>query len=272
MSRAAPAAGGAGLRFTYQSLSKATNNFEKRLGGGGCGSVFQGVLASGTRVAVKRLELGVAAGAGAAGLSLTDQMRTEVEVLSQVQHVNVVQLMGWSKDGMAPCLVYALMEGGSLQDRLACRGSGALVPLTANERILVLSDVARGLAYLHSEVRVIHRDVKSANVLLDRGCHGRVGDFGIAKSLKDNGGGITFTHLQTEHVMGTQVYMAPEYHRGELSTKVDAFAFGLVIIETLTGLPVCSPAPGHHDLLSIFEEEMSGGASHAPPRACGAHP
>jgi serine/threonine protein kinase len=96
-------------------------------------------------------------------------MRTEVEVLSQVQHVNIVPLLGSSKDGMAPCLVYALMEGGSLQDRLACRGSGA-VPLTANERILVLCDVARGLAYLHSEVRVIHRDVKSANVLLDRGC------------------------------------------------------------------------------------------------------
>jgi interleukin-1 receptor-associated kinase 4 len=70
----------------------------------------------------------VAAGAGAAGLSMTDQMRTEVEVLSQVQHVNIVPLLGWSKDGMAvmaPCLVYALMEGGSLQDRLACRGSGA---------------------------------------------------------------------------------------------------------------------------------------------------
>jgi serine/threonine protein kinase len=176
---------------------------------------------------------------------MTDQMRTEVEVLSQVQHVNIVPLLGWSKDGMAPCLVYALMEGGSLQDRLACRGSGAfVVPLTANERILVLSDVARGLAYLHSEVRVIHRDVKSANVLLDRGCQGRVGDFGIAKSLNDNNAGITSTHMHTEHVMGTQVYMAPEYKNGELSTKVDAFAFGLVVLETLTGYAVCSPAPG----------------------------
>ncbi len=112
MSRVAPAAGGAGPRYTYQSLSIATNNFEKRLVGGGCGSVFQGVLGSGTRVAVKRLEVGVAAGAGAAGLSMTDQMRTEVEVLSQVQHVNIVPLLGSSKDGMAPCLVYALMEGG----------------------------------------------------------------------------------------------------------------------------------------------------------------
>jgi serine/threonine protein kinase len=203
---------------------------------------------------------------------MTDQMRTEVEVLSQVQHVNIVPLLGSSKDGMAPCLVYALMEGGSLQDRLACRGSGALMPLTANERILVLSDVARGLAYLHSEVRVIHRDVKSANVLLDRGCHGRVGDFGIARSLNDNHSGITATHMQTEHVMGTQVYMAPEYHRGgELSTKVDAFAFGLVVIETLTGYAVCSPAPGHGDLLSMFEENLDNPTkllAHLDKRAC----
>ena len=95
-------------------------------------------------------------------------MRTAVELLSKVHHVNIVPLLGWSKDGMSPCLVYAFMEGGSLQDRLACRGS-AVVPLTANERILVLSDVSQGLAYLHSEQRLIHRDVKSANVLLDEG-------------------------------------------------------------------------------------------------------
>ena len=146
---------------------------------------------SATHVAVKRLKLG----AGAAGLSLTDQMRTEVELLSQVQHPNIVPLLGWSKDGMTPCLVYALMEGGSLQDRLAYRGSAA-VQLTANKRIIVLSGVARGLAYLHSEVRVIHRDVKSANVLLDRGCLGRTGDFGIAKSLNSNNAGITATQMQ----------------------------------------------------------------------------
>jgi ubiquitin len=255
MSRAAPAAAGAGPRYTYQSLSLATNNFTKRLGSGGCGSVFQGVLGSGTLVAVKRLELDVAAGAGEAGLSMTDKMRTAVEVLSQVQHVNIVPLLGWSKDGMAPCLVYALMEGGSLQDRLACRGSGS-VPLTANERILVLSDVARGIAYLHSEVRFIHRDVKSANVLLDECCRGRIGDFGIARFLSVDDTGTIVTHMQTEHVMGTQVYMAPEYKNGELSTKVDAFAFGLVVIETLTGYAVCSPAPGHLNLMSMFEQEL----------------
>ena len=124
--------------------------------------------------------------------------------LLHVQHANIVPLLGWSEDGAAPCLVYALMEGGCLQDRLACAHIGA-VPLTCTERMTVLSDVARGLAYLHSEVKVIHRDVKSANVLLDRGCIGRIGDFGIAKCLNDGGGGgMTQTHVHTEHVIGTQ--------------------------------------------------------------------
>ena len=114
-------------------------------------------------------------------------------MLSQVQHVNIVPLLA-SKDGMVPCLIYALMKGGSVQDRLACRGSGTLVPLTANEWILVLSDVARGVAYLHSDVRVLHRDVKSANVLLDEGRRGRMGDFGIAKSLKGKNAGGHLRH------------------------------------------------------------------------------
>jgi serine/threonine protein kinase len=161
---------------------------------------------------------------------MTDQIRTEVEVLSQ-QHVNIMPLLGSSKDGMAPCLVYALMEGGSLQNRLVCRGIGALVPLTVNERILVLSAVARGLAYLHSPVPFIHRDVQSANMLLDRACQGRIGDFGFSEYHNDNYVDITSTHMQTEHVMGTQAYMSPECIRGELSMKMDAFAFGLVVLE-----------------------------------------
>jgi serine/threonine protein kinase len=195
----------------------------------------------------------------------------EATAVPEKKKTDVVQLMGWSKDGIAPCLVYVFMEGGSLQDRLACRGSGALVPLTTNERMLVLSDVARGLAYLHSDVRVIHRDVKSANVLLDNGRHDRVGDFGIARSLNDNHSGITATHMHTENVMGTQVYMTPEYKSGELSTKVDTFAFGLVVLETLTGFAVCSLAPGHRNLLSMFQDELDTAdklREHLDKRAC----
>jgi len=150
-------------RFTYDALSAATDKFSKRLGTGGFGSVFDGTLVSGTRIAVKKL-----VDAGAAETSQREQMATEVEVLTHVQHANIVPLLGWSEEGAAPCLVYALMEGGSLQDRLAC--GDKTVPLASTERITVLSDVARGLAYLHAEVKVIHRDVKSANVLIDRGC------------------------------------------------------------------------------------------------------
>ena len=121
LSAGAAAGGGDGGRganvdflFTYQSLSKSTNKFEKRLDDGGCRSVFQGVLVSVTRVAVKRLELDVAAGAGAVRLCMIDQIRTELEVLSQVHHVNIVPLLGSSKDDMTPCLVYTLIEGGCL--------------------------------------------------------------------------------------------------------------------------------------------------------------
>jgi len=136
-----------------------------------------------------------------------------------VQHHNIVPLLGWSQDAPAPCLVYALMEGGSLQDRLAC-AHGEL-PLSVSERLAVLHDVAVGLAYLHSELHVIHCDVKSANVLLDRGLVGRIGDFGIARAAAASSSGGTKTVFRTENIVGTSVYMAPEYLRsGDLSRKV----------------------------------------------------
>jgi len=141
-------------RFSYQSLSRATNNLDKRLGSGRFGSVFQGVLTSGTRVAVKRLNLEFGPVGGLPHMDQILQMQTEMQVLSQAQHPNIVQLLGSCMDEDSPCLVYPLMEGGSLQDRLACIQTGQ-VPLTATERMIVLFDVVRGLAFLHSEVKVI---------------------------------------------------------------------------------------------------------------------
>jgi serine/threonine protein kinase len=213
-------------------------------------------------VAVKKLEIQVA---GSSREDLMRQMQQEVATLSKVQHANIVQLMGACHDPpsssaaaatASPCLVYALMEGGSLEDRLARAPCGSGSPLTAAERILILSDVARGLAYLHSELKVAHLDVKSGNVLLDRGLVGRIGDFGVCKAIKDNHG-ATATHLHTENVAGTLVYMAPEYKNGEASVKVDTFAFGLVVIEALTGHPVLNPAPEYKNLLLMFEDEMT---------------
>jgi serine/threonine protein kinase len=93
-------------------------------------------------------------------------------------------------------------------------------------------------------------------VLLDRGCIGRIGDFGIAKSLISNTGGVTARHMHTNQVMGTQVYMSPEYKNGTISTKIDSFAFGIVVLEALTGYHVMAPAPGHKELLSMFEDAL----------------
>jgi serine/threonine protein kinase len=235
--------------FTYQSLCVSTNNFCKRLGGGGCRSFFQGTLASGTQVAVKRLH---PHSESSPEVAMGDQIDREVDVLSRVQHPNIVPVLGLSKDGVSPCLVYALMEGGSLQDSLACTHGAAV--LTSKERILVLSDVARGLAYLHSEIfpPVIHSDVKSANVFLDRPHHrfrycARIGDFGILAKSPVN---------------------------GDMSTRVDSFAFGIVVLETLTGYPVHvpqQPAPGHQNLLSMFKDTLDTRENlllHLDKRAC----
>jgi serine/threonine protein kinase len=252
-------------RFTFEGLSTATANFGKRLGGGGSGTVFQGTLI-GTKIAVKRLKL---AAESEAELALTlRHLHTEVRVLSEVHHPNIVPLLGWSNDGDAPCLVYALMVGGSLEDRLACEGGAA--PLSSNERICVLSDVARGLAYLHSVVQIIHLDVKSANVLIDHGCVGRIGDFGVARSAKGKHG-VATTSLQTGAPMGTSIYMSPECKNGQLSFKVDAFAFGLVVIEVLTGYSVLNPAAGFDDLHTMFEEDIDDAGKlrrHLDKRVC----
>ena len=202
------------------------------------------------------------------GESMLRLFNTEVKALSKANHPNIVPLLGWSDDGDAPCLVYVLMEGGSLEDRLARRGNA--VALTSEQRMNVISDVGRGLSYLHDVVKTWHLDVKSANVLIDAGCTGRIGDFGIARAARDHCG-ATATHLQTGVPMGTTIYMSPECKNGELSYKVDSFAFGLVIIEVLTGLPVLNPAAGRSNLHTMFEEDMDtleNLQKHLDTRAC----
>ena len=132
--------------FTHADLAAATRNFLEKLGGGGFGDVYLGCLPSGTQIAVKVLTQDPALG-DAAGLPSSEQLAVEANV-SEVSHPNIVPLLGLAVDGPQPCLVYAHMEGGALDDRLK-RANGRRA-LTANERILVLSDIARGLAYLHA--------------------------------------------------------------------------------------------------------------------------
>ena len=164
-------------QIPYSELALATEDFlaSRKLGAGSFGSVYSGLYRH-TAVAVKRLER--AEIAGACNIENDEQLAAEVRVLSAAQHPCILQLIGFSVDGLAPCLVYPLAEGGSLADRL--RRTGGRPPLGVANRVQVLRDVACGMAYLHS-LGELHRDVKSANILLDRADAARLGDFGLAR-------------------------------------------------------------------------------------------
>ena len=245
-----------GKKFRYTKLSDATGAFCHRLGSGASSSVYKGQIA-GTPVAVKKLD---SSALSSRAVTAKVQFETEVQVLWRLSHPNLVRLLGFSNDGPNLLLVYELMEG-SLEDRLTCRGN--YNPLSALQRVEIMRDVARALAFMHKEEPpVIHRDVKSANVLL--GSSGaKLGDFGVTRILETDRTNVT--HLQTEHVIGTQLYMAPEYKNGTLSVKVDSFSFGLVALECLTGLPVVQPSREHSTLLDLWEDSASDSAEALVP-------
>ncbi|AQK46203.1 Putative leucine-rich repeat receptor-like protein kinase family protein [Zea mays] len=211
--------------FVYGELRTATENFSSNnlLGEGGYGSVYKGKLADGRVVAVKQLSETSHQG--------KQQFAAEIETISRVQHRNLVKLYGCCLEGNKPLLVYEYLENGSLDKALF--GNGKL-NLDWPTRFEICLGIARGLAYLHEEssIRVVHRDIKASNVLLDANLNPKISDFGLAKLYDDKK-----THVSTK-VAGTFGYLAPEYAmRGHMTEKVDVFAFGVVILETLAGRP-----------------------------------
>jgi serine/threonine protein kinase len=182
---------------------------------------LQGNLTDGRVVAVKQLSETSNQG--------KTQFATEIETISRVQHRNLVKLYGCCLEGNKPLLVYEYLENGSLDKALF--GSGRL-NLDWSTRFEICLGIARGLAYLHEEssIRVVHRDIKASNVLLDANLNPKISDFGLAKLYDDKK-----THVSTK-VAGTFGYLAPEYAmRGHMTEKVDVFAFGVVVLETLAG-------------------------------------
>ncbi|XP_042378879.1 probable LRR receptor-like serine/threonine-protein kinase At2g23950 [Zingiber officinale] len=224
----AAAGAGAGLgnlrRFTLRELRTATENFSGRnvLGKGGFGHVYKGRLSDGTLVAVKRLRAdAVGSGSGEA------QFRTEVEMISLAIHRNLLRLLGYCAAGGERLLVYPFMPNGSVAARL--RGKPAL---EWNTRKRIALGAARGLLYLHEQCdpKIIHRDVKAANILLDDCCEAVVGDFGLAKLLDHDD-----SHVTTA-VRGTVGHIAPEYlSTGQSSDKTDVFGFGTLLLELISG-------------------------------------
>ncbi|BFG30841.1 hypothetical protein CerSpe_171150 [Prunus speciosa] len=211
--------------FSYAELRAATEDFNpsNKLGEGGYGPVYKGTLSDGRVVAVK--QLAVASHQG------KSQFVTEISTISAVQHRNLVKLYGCCIEGTQRILVYEYLENRSLDQALFGRND---LHLDWPTRFNILLGTARGLAYLHEESRprIVHRDVKASNILLDAELSPKISDFGLAKLYDDKK-----THISTR-VAGTIGYLAPEYAmRGHLTEKADVFGFGVVALEILCGRP-----------------------------------
>uniref|UniRef100_A0A3N7EVB0 non-specific serine/threonine protein kinase n=1 Tax=Populus trichocarpa TaxID=3694 RepID=A0A3N7EVB0_POPTR len=210
--------------FSFDEITKSTNNFSEanHIGSGGYGMVYRGMLPTGQLIAIKRCRQGSVQG----GL----EFNSEIEVLTRVHHKNVVNLVGFCFERGEQMLIYEFVRNGSLRDSLSGLSG---IWLDWRRRLKVALGAARGLAYLHELVkpRIIHRDVKSANILLDESLNAKVADFGLSKPM-DNSELI----LATTQVKGTRGYIDPEYQETLLLTeKSDVYGFGVVLLELVSG-------------------------------------
>eukprot|EP01018_Ginkgo_biloba_P039454 Gb_09936 [translate_table: standard] len=227
-------------RFTYKELNKATKGFseERLIGSGGFGRVYRGSFPNnGLEVAVKTVSHDSKQG--------IREFVAEISSLGRLQHRNLVQLRGWCKNKKELFLVYDYMPNRSL-DRMIFENPRPL--LAWPERFRVLKGVASGLLYLHEEweQRVLHRDVKASNVMLDAEFNGRLGDFGLAR-LYDHG-----IHSHTTHVVGTLGYLAPELvHTGKATTSTDVFSFGALLLEVACGRRPIDPKRPPEELVLV---------------------
>ncbi|KAL8197782.1 hypothetical protein R6Q57_024223, partial [Mikania cordata] len=229
-------------QFSYNSLRSATRNFhpENKIGGGGFGVVYKGILRDGTPVAIKSLSAESKQG--------TVEFLTEINMISRIRHPNLVRLIGCCVEDGNRILVYEYLNNNSLAT--AILGSrGKHVDLNWGTRAGICKGTAAGLVFLHDEAEphIVHRDIKASNVLLDENFDPKIGDFGLAKLFPDN-----VTHLSTR-VAGTVGYLAPEYALlGQLTKKVDVYSFGVLMLEVISCTSSSKAAFGE-DLMGLVE-------------------
>ncbi|KAK9933003.1 hypothetical protein M0R45_020218 [Rubus argutus] len=219
---------GGNVSISIQVLRQVTNNFSEDniLGRGGFGVVYKGELHDGTKIAVKRME---SVAVGTKGLN---EFQAEIAVLTKVRHRHLVALLGYCINGNERLLVYEYMPQGTLTQHLFDWRENGVTPLTWKQRVTIALDVARGVEYLHSlaQQSFIHRDLKPSNILLGDDMRAKVADFGLVKNAPDG------KYSVETRLAGTFGYLAPEYAAtGRVTTKVDVYAFGVVLMELMSG-------------------------------------
>ncbi|XP_077214064.1 G-type lectin S-receptor-like serine/threonine-protein kinase At5g35370 [Tasmannia lanceolata] len=213
------------VRFKYEELEAATNNFENQIGSGGFGSVYKGTLSDKTLIAVKRINN--------VGIQGKKEFLTELAIIGGVRHVNLVKLLGFCAQGTERLLVYEYMNRGS-SDR-ALFGAGPA--LEWQERMGIALATARGLSYLHVGCahKIIHLDIKPENILLHDHLQVKISDFGLSKLMSAEQSNI-FTTMR-----GTRGYLAPEWlTNAAISDKTDVYSYGMVLLEIIRGRKNCS--------------------------------
>ncbi|XP_076952678.1 G-type lectin S-receptor-like serine/threonine-protein kinase SD2-5 [Bidens hawaiensis] len=228
-------------RFSYEELKTATENFSKKLGEGGYGSVFEGSLDDGTKIAVKCLE----------GLArVKKSFLAEVQSIGSIHHVNLVRLRGFCTWKSQRFLVYDFMSNGSL-DRWIYHGVRQHI-LEWECRKKIILHIAKGLAYLHEDCRqkIVHLDIKPQNILLDNDFNAKVSDFGLSRLIDKNQSQVMTS------IKGTPGYIAPEWRNSIITEKHDVYSFGIVLLETLCGRKIFDrfqPEESEH-LLFVFQK------------------
>ncbi|EAZ18890.1 hypothetical protein OsJ_34431 [Oryza sativa Japonica Group] len=212
--------------FKLSQVLDATNNFseDNKLGKGGFGPVYKGQFSDGSEIAVKRLV------ASHSGQGFTE-FRNEIQLIAKLQHTNLVKLLGCCYQGEEKILIYEYLPNKSLDFFIF--DERRRVTLNWNNRLAIIEGIAHGLLYLHkhSRLRVIHRDLKASNILLDCEMNPKISDFGLARIFSSND-----KEENTKRIVGTYGYMAPEYaSEGLFSIKSDVFSFGVLILEIVSG-------------------------------------
>ncbi|XP_028776258.1 cysteine-rich receptor-like protein kinase 10 [Neltuma alba] len=230
------------LQYDFSTIEAATNKFsaDNKLGEGGFGKVYKGTLANGLEIAVKKLSRESGQG--------VQEFKNEVEVVAKLQHRNLVRLLGFCVQGQEKILVYEYVPNKSLDYILFEPEKQRQLDWT--KRYKIVKGIARGIKYLHedSRLKIIHRDLKASNVLLDSDMNPKISDFGMARIFM-----VDQTQGNTSRIVGTYGYMSPEYAmHGEFSVKSDVYSFGVLLMEIISGKKNSSfyQIEGAEDLLS----------------------